>query len=34
MSTNLLYHGFGLVGSRYCSQRFEEGQVIFRINNF
>jgi transposase len=32
MSTSLLYHGFGLVGYRYCSQRFEEGQVIFRID--
>jgi transposase len=32
MSTSLLYHGFGLVGYRYCSQRFEGGQVIFRID--
>jgi transposase len=32
MSTSLLYHGFGLTGYRYCSQRFEEGQVIFRID--
>jgi transposase len=32
MSTSLLYHGFGLVGYRYCSQRFEEGKVIFRID--
>jgi transposase len=32
MSTSLRYHGFGLVGYRYCSQRFEEGQVIFRID--
>jgi transposase len=31
MSTSLLYHAFGLVGYRYCGQRFEEGQVIFRI---
>jgi transposase len=32
MSTSLLYHGFGLTGYRYCSQRFEDGQVIFRID--
>jgi transposase len=32
MSTSLLYHGFGLVGYRYGSQRFEEGQVIVRID--
>jgi transposase len=31
MSTSLLYHGFGLVGYRYCRQQFQEGQVIFRI---
>src|SRR5262245_27257021 len=31
MSTSLLYHAFGLVGYRYCSQRFEEGRVLFRI---
>ena len=31
MSTSLLYHAFGLVGYRYVSQYFEEGQVIFRI---
>jgi transposase len=31
MSTSLLYHGFGLVGYHYCSQQFQEGQVIFRI---
>ena len=32
MSTSLLYHGFGLVGYRYRSQRFEEGRVIVRID--
>src|SRR6476660_1547483 len=31
MSTSLLYHGFGIVGYQYVSQRFEAGQVTFRI---
>jgi transposase len=31
MSTSLLYHGFGIVGSHYVRQRFQEGQVTFRI---
>jgi transposase len=31
MSTSLLYHGFGLVGYRHVSQSFQEGQVIFKI---
>ena len=31
MSTSLLYHALGVVGYHYCSQRFEEGRVIFRI---
>jgi transposase len=31
MSTSLLYHGFGIVGYQYVSQRFQEGQVTFRI---
>jgi transposase len=31
MSTSLLYHAFGLVGYRYLRQHFEDGQVIFRI---
>lgn len=31
MSTRLLYHAFDLVGYHFVSQRFEEGQVIFRI---
>ncbi len=31
MSTSLLYHGFGIVGYRYRSQKFEDGQVTFRI---
>ena len=31
MSTSLLYHGFGIVGYRYVSQRFQAGQVTFRI---
>ena len=32
MSTSLLYHAFGLVGYRYASQRFQEGQVVVRID--
>ena len=31
MSTSLLYHAFGLVGYRYVNQTFQEGKVIFRI---
>jgi len=31
MSTSLLYHGFGLVGYRYVRQEFQEGQVIFHL---
>lgn len=31
MSTSLLYHGFGLVGYRYVSQSFQEGEVIIKI---
>src|SRR3954454_10206476 len=31
MSTSLLYHGFGIVGYQYVRQRFQEGQVTFRI---
>ena len=31
MSTSLLYHGFGIVGYRYVSQSFQEGEVTFRI---
>src|SRR5271166_2314268 len=31
MSTSLLYHGFGIVGYHSVSQRFQEGQVTFRI---
>jgi transposase len=31
MSTSLLYHGFGIVGYHYVSQRFHGGQVTFRI---
>jgi transposase len=31
MSTSLLYHGFGIVGYHYVHQRFEDGQVTFRI---
>lgn len=31
MSTSLLYHGFGIVGYRYVRQSFQEGRVIFRI---
>ena len=32
MSTSLLYHAFGLVGYRYVSQLFEDGEVILRID--
>jgi transposase len=31
MSTSLLYHAFGLRGYRYVRQDFQEGQVIFHI---
>src|SRR6516225_7548684 len=31
MSTSLLYHAFGIVGYRYRSQHFQEGKVLFRI---
>jgi transposase len=31
MSTSLLYHAFGIVGYHYRSQHFQEGKVIFRI---
>jgi transposase len=31
MSTSLRYHGFGIVGYHYHSQKFEDGQVTFRI---
>jgi transposase len=31
MSTSLLYHAFGLVGYRYVNQTFQEGRVLFRI---
>ena len=31
MSTSLLYHAFGLVGYRYVRQQFQEGRVIFHI---
>lgn len=31
MSTSLLYQAFGVVGYRYVSQSFQEGRVIFRI---
>src|SRR5438132_7033628 len=31
MSTSLLYHGFGIVGYQYVRQRFQGGQVTFRI---
>lgn len=31
MSTSLLYHGFGLRGYRYLGQTYQEGKVIFRI---
>jgi transposase len=32
MSTSLLYHGWGIIGYHYRSQRFEGGQVFFRID--
>jgi transposase len=31
MSTSLLYHAFGLSGYHYVRQQFQEGQVIFHI---
>lgn len=31
MSTSLLYHGFGLRGYRYVRQTYQEGKVIFHI---
>ena len=31
MSTRLLYHAFGLVGYRYVSQSFVDGEVTYRI---
>lgn len=31
MSTSLLYHAFGLPGYRYVRQDFQEGRVIFTI---
>jgi transposase len=31
MSTSLLYHAFNIVGYQYRSQQFQEGKVIFRI---
>jgi transposase len=31
MSTSLLYHGFGIVGYQYVSQRFQGGRVAFHI---
>src|ERR1700690_1414517 len=31
MSTSLLYYGFGIVGYHYVRQRFQEGNLTFRI---
>jgi len=31
MSTSLLYHGFGIVGYHFVSQKFQGGQVTIRI---
>jgi transposase len=31
MSTSLLYHAFGIVGYTYVNQKFQGGQVTFRI---
>jgi transposase len=31
VSTSLLYHAFGIVGYHYRSQSFQEGKVVFRI---
>src|SRR5271165_5677926 len=31
MSTSLLYHAFGLAGYHYVRQQFQEGRVIFHI---
>jgi len=32
MSTSLLYHAFGIVGYSYVNQKFQGGQVLFRID--
>jgi hypothetical protein len=32
MSNSLLYHAFGLGGYRFVSQKFQGGQVTFRID--
>jgi hypothetical protein len=32
MSNSLLYHAFGLGGHRFVSQKFQGGQVTFRID--
>jgi hypothetical protein len=31
MSTGLLYHGFGIRGYKYLRTKYEEGAVIFSI---
>ena len=31
MSTSLLYHGFGIVGYKYVSARYEGGAIVFRV---
>jgi transposase len=33
MPTNLLYHGFGLVGYTYVRTAYEEGKVIFTVKH-
>lgn len=32
MSTSILYHGFGIVGYRYVRTRYEQGKIIFTID--
>ena len=31
MSTGFLYHGFGVRGYKYVHTRYEQGQIIFKI---
>ncbi len=31
MSTSILYHGFGIVGYRYKSTSYQEGDLVFTI---
>lgn len=31
MSSNILYHGFGIQGYRYKRSRFQQGAIVFSI---